>query len=119
MLIDVLQTDFYFTDERGALTQLIHSGYCQINIITSKQGAIRGGHYHRLNREAFYIISGRLELVARNAGITEHKVFGPGDFFGIGPNISHEFSFLKDTLLVSMYDRGVELTDGTKDIIAG
>lgn len=117
MLIDILQADFHFEDDRGALTQLIHNGYRQINVIISKKGVQRGSHYHHLNKEAFYVVSGQTELIARKAGEIERRVFGPGAFFGIKSDISHDFSFLEDTVLVSMYDRGVELSDGTKDII--
>lgn len=116
MLIDFFQTDFNFEDERGTLTQLIHTGYQQINVITSKKGVQRGGHYHRLNREAFYIVAGRVELTAKQGEMTEQHIFEQGEFFGIGPNVSHEFLFLENTVLVSMYDHGVEMSDGTKDI---
>ena len=36
----------------------------------------------------------------------------------ITPFIKHRFNFLEDTLMVSMYDKGVELEDGGKDIYA-
>jgi quercetin dioxygenase-like cupin family protein len=117
MLIQILSTDFHFEDERGTLTQLVHEGYKQVNVISTRKGVQRGGHYHRHNREAFYVVEGQVELTARKDGNSESRVFGPGDFFGIGPDVSHDFSFIEDTVLVSMYDRGVELPDGTKDII--
>ncbi len=119
MLIQILSADFHFEDERGTLTQLIHDGYKQINVISTRKGVQRGGHYHRINREAFYILEGQLEFTARKNGISESRVFGSGEFFGIGPDVSHDFLFLEDTILVSMYDRGVEMADGTKDIIVG
>lgn len=119
MLIQVLSTDFHFKDERGTLTQLVHDGYKQVNVISTRKGVQRGGHYHRLNSEAFYVLEGRVELTARKDGERESRVFGTGDFFGIGPDVSHDFLFLEDTVLVSMYDQGVELSDGTKDIIVG
>ena len=57
-----LKTEFHFEDERGTIDQLIHEGYAQINVITSKKGVFRGGHYHKENEEAFYLISGKLEV---------------------------------------------------------
>ena len=93
-----LSCDFSFHDERGSLTQLVHGGYGQVNVITSKKGALRGGHYHKLNEEAFYIVSGSLELTVNGATYS----FRQGDFF--------------DTVLVSRYSRGVVLEDGSKDI---
>ena len=111
-MLKILKTDFVFTDERGNITQLIHEGYSQINVITSKGGVRRGGHYHKSNNEAFYIIEGELEIEVNG----EKKVFSSGDFFGIEKNDMHSFYFIKDTILVSMYSDGVELSDGTKDI---
>ncbi len=111
-MLKTIKTDFHFTDERGSIVQLIHQGYRQINVITSKKGVVRGGHYHKQNEEAFYIISGELEVTVNN----EILRFRTGDFFGIEANDMHSFVFLEDTILVSMYSSGVELDDGTKDI---
>lgn len=105
-------TDFHFEDERGTIVQLVHEGYAQINVITSKQGVFRGGHFHKENEEAFYIVSGKLNVTVNG----ETAVFAAGDFFGIEANDMHSFDFLEDTTLVSMYSKGVEKADGTKDI---
>ncbi len=107
-----IEPDFRFSDSRGELVQLIHQGYRQINVITSKKGVVRGGHYHKANSEAFYIVSGKLELTVDG----EPSRFQTGDFFGIEPYDKHSFFFLEDTILVSMYSGGVELEDGGKDI---
>lgn len=107
-----IKTDFFFEDDRGTITQLIHEGYSQINVITSKAGVFRGGHYHKCNDEAFYIVSGELDIEVN--GVTER--FKSGDFFGIEANDMHSFHFLKDTTLVSMYSDCVELPNGSKDI---
>ena len=107
-----IKEDFRFADNRGCLVQLIHDGYQQINVITSKKGVTRGGHYHKENKEAFYIISGQLVVTVNG---TSHR-FKAGGFFGIEENDLHSFFFEKDTVLVSMYSKGVERQDGTKDI---
>jgi len=119
MLIEVIQPDFSFQDERGSLTQLVRKGFNQVNVIESKAGALRGGHYHRINREAFYIISGAVKLSLHKDGMEETVRFVAGDMFAIPPMVSHEFVFLEDTLLVSLYDKGVELENGDKDIVKG
>lgn len=116
MLVDIIKPDFLFEDNRGSLVQLVHDNFKQFNIIKSKKGVIRGDHYHKLNREAFYIISGKLELVLEKDGETEGHIFGAGDMFVIKPYIMHSFYFIQDTVLASMYDLGVELEDGKKDI---
>lgn len=111
-MLKIIKTDFRFVDDRGTIEQLIHDGYKQINVITSKKGVVRGGHYHKENDEAFYIISGELNLDVNG----ESYHFSAGDFFGIEPYDMHSFEFLADTVLVSMYSNGVEKADGTKDI---
>ena len=113
-MLKTIKTDFDFSDDRGTIVQLIHKGYSQINVITSKKGVVRGGHYHERNEEAFYIVSGELTVTVN--GETAH--FKARDFFGIEAYDMHSFNFLEDTVLVSMYSYGVELEDGTKDIFS-
>ena len=115
-LIKVIRPDFIHNDDRGSLTQLVREGYSQINVITSKAGCFRGGHYHKINKEAFYIISGMLKLTVRKDEDVEKYTFQNGDMFVIPPLISHDFDFISDTILVSMYDKGVELKNGEMDI---
>lgn len=111
-MVHILKTDFNFGDDRGTITQLVHSGYKQVNVISSKKGVVRGGHYHKQNKEAFYIVYGALSVTVEDE--TYH--FKTGDFFGIDEYDMHSFVFEEETLLVSMYSDGVELPDGTKDI---
>lgn len=115
MLIERLKPDFSHEDDRGTLTQLIRRGYSQINVITSKGGVFRGGHYHELNTEAFYIVSGRCRVTARKDGETHTEEFSAGDFFRVGPYVTHDFDYLEDSVLVTMYSLGVELDDGKMD----
>mgnify|MGYP000044883371 CR=1 FL=1 len=118
MLIKFLTPDFVFEDDRGGLVQLVHSGYKQVNVIHSKAGAIRGNHYHKCNKEAFYVIKGTflLKLSTLQGDISESYSMKEGTFFEIPENITHSFEFMEDTLLVSMYQNGVVNSDGTKDI---
>ncbi len=115
MLIERLTPDFIHNDDRGTLTQLIRRGYSQVNVITSKGGVIRGGHYHELNTEAFYIVSGRCLVTARKDGDKETAEFKAGDFFRVGPYVTHDFEYLEDSVLVTMYSLGVELGGDRKD----
>ena len=116
MLVEIIQPDFQFDDDRGSLVQLIRDGYKQVNVITSTKNVERGNHYHKENIEAFYIISGKFELKLKKDNIEETYVFSEGDMFRIQPYVIHSFYYLEDTTLVSMYSKGVEKDDGTKDI---
>ena len=112
----ILQTEFEFADDRGKLTQLVHEGYQQINVLFSKQGVTRGSHFHRICREAFYVLSGSVEFTLKTAAAEETVVFRADDFFAIEPGVSHSLFFPEDCLMVQLYDRPVELPDGGKDI---
>lgn len=111
-MLKKIEVDFEFKDDRGTLVQLIHKGYKQINVIKSNKGVVRGNHYHKINKEAFYIVYGSTEVIVNDI----KYFFSAGDFFEIEPFDMHSFDFLEDTVLVSMYSQGVELDDGKKDI---
>ena len=115
-LVQILQTEFEFADDRGKLTQLVHEGYQQVNVLISKRGVTRGSHFHRICREAFYVLSGSTEFTLKTAEAEETVVFHPGDFFAIEPGVSHSLYFPEDCVMVQMYDRPVEQPDGGKDI---
>ena len=118
-LYDRKQVDFSFADARGTLTQLVHGGYQQVNVLFTKQGVLRGGHYHKVCGEAFFVISGSVEVTLKKPGEaeTETVLFRQNDFFAIRPGVVHSMSFPEDCLMVQMYDVPVESDDGTKDII--
>lgn len=116
MLIEILSPDFKFSDERGCLTQLVHQGYNQFNIIFSKKDVVRGNHYHKENREVFFVITGSFKVIAEKDGQKEEYTFKASDMFLIPPYVMHSFYYIEDTWLASMYDIGVEHSDGSKDI---
>lgn len=118
MLIKFIKPDFNFQDERGSLTQLVNKGWNQVNYITSVKGSFRGNHYHTINQEAFFVISGAFKLSLEHKITKETAKYDikAGDFFVIFPNVIHSFDYTDDTTLISLYDRGVELPNGKKDI---
>lgn len=119
MLVEFIKPDFEFEDARGSLKQLVHEGWKQVNYITSAAGAFRGDHYHLQNKEAFFVISGAFKLILKHRETKEKYVFDikAGDFFIIYPNVNHSFDFTHKTTLIAMYDKGVELPNGQKDIL--
>lgn len=80
-LYEKLNVDFHFSDERGKLVQLIHDGYRQVNILESKRGVVRGGHYHKIAREAFFVLKGSVEVSFQSGEKKEKELFYEGDFF--------------------------------------
>ena len=108
MLIEWMTPDFIFNNENGSLKQLVRDGWRQVNVITSIPGSVRGGHYHKFNREAFYVIKGSFRLT-----LWQDK---KNETFSIPSNVFHSFDYQEETILVSMYSRGVELSETEKDI---
>ena len=115
-MISFLHMDFEFTDERGWLRQLTHDTWKQVYVSQTKAGEFRGKHYHAHNREAFYIISGEIEIFLEKDGEQRHLTVKNNDFFAIEPGTVHTFTFNQDTLMVIMYDKGIEEANGIKDI---
>lgn len=116
-LIEFISHEFIHCDDRGKLVQLVSGNeWSQINYIKSKANAFRGGHYHKINRELFYVIDGEfiLSLDLRST-ILKYKMVA-GDMFVISPLVYHSFHFISPTDLITMYDKGVELKDGKMDI---
>ena len=118
MLYQPLNPDFTFADNRGTLTQLVHTGYTQINVVTSKAGTLRGNHYHKRSTEAFYVISGTVEVTLTREDKEEKAAFQRGSFFLIEPYTAHALFYPEDTVLIALYDIPIELENGEKDIIS-
>jgi dTDP-4-dehydrorhamnose 3,5-epimerase-like enzyme len=116
-MVEILCPDFEHIDDRGKLTQLCRDGYKQINVVESKAGSFRGGHYHKLNHETFFVVKGEFELTAQKDGKSEIYRFKEGDMFSVPPYVIHEFFYISDTILIGLYDRGVELENGEMDIL--
>ena len=115
-MLEILKPDFNFADDRGTLLQLFHGEIAQVNYVESNPSSVRGGHYHKLNKETFYIISGKVDVTVRKDGKEEHYTFTKGDMFSISKNTVHYFDYKEFSTLIIVYDKGVELPDGTKDI---
>jgi|UPI000363FF17 quercetin dioxygenase-like cupin family protein len=115
-LIKRRKIDFSFEDERGYLKQISHENYGQVNVLFTKRGVKRGNHYHKVSTEYFFVISGSVNITVKQGEVIETEVFTSGDFFEISPNIIHSMDFIEDCIMVAMYDKCVEKSDGTKDI---
>ncbi len=115
-MLKILKPDFEFIDDRGSLLQLLHGELAQINYVESNPSSLRGGHYHKLNKESFFIIDGEVDVTVKKDGKEEKYSFKKGALFSIEKNVIHSFDYKKKTSLIVAYDKGVELPDGTKDI---
>ena len=115
-LFNTREVDFQYRDVRGSLTQLIHNGFAQVNVLESKAGTKRGAHFHKVSVEAFYLIIGSVEVEFIGKEYKEKVIFKQGDFFEIHPYVLHNMFFPEYCLMIQLYDKPVENEDGTKDI---
>lgn len=115
-LIKKMEIEFCHKDERGELLQLISQGYNQINVLKSNKGAERGEHYHKENKEAFYVVEGSVIVKAEKGAKVEKRVFETGDFFIVPPMVKHSFLYPENNVCIQLYDKGVILEGGRKDI---
>jgi dTDP-4-dehydrorhamnose 3,5-epimerase-like enzyme len=115
-MINRVEMDALFQDDRGSLVQLVHGGFEQVNVLITRQGVTRGGHYHKIACERFYIVSGSVVLSALKDGTSAVFEFGTGDYFEVEPLTVHSMFFPEDTVMVVLYDKCVVLADGCKDI---
>lgn len=115
-LYERLAVDFEHEDVRGKLSQLVHGGFSQVNVLETRAGVRRGGHYHRVSTEAFFVVCGSVEVALKNESGEQTEIFCKGDFFMLRPFTVHGMYFPEDCVMVVLYDVPVEAADGGRDI---
>jgi glucose-1-phosphate thymidylyltransferase len=99
-----------FEDERGWLTEIARTGGLpkpirQTNVSFSRQGTIRGLHYHERGQDDLFVcLQGRARIVAldRETGEAFSEDIGEGNFGAVyvPGNLAHGFEALTDVLML-------------------
>jgi dTDP-glucose pyrophosphorylase/dTDP-4-dehydrorhamnose 3,5-epimerase-like enzyme len=99
-----------FDDERGWLTEIARTGALpkpirQTNVSFSRQGTIRGLHYHERGQDDLFVcLQGRARIVAldRETGQTFSEDIGDDNFSAVyvPGNLAHGFEALTDVLML-------------------
>jgi glucose-1-phosphate thymidylyltransferase len=99
-----------FEDERGWLTEIARTGGLpkpirQTNVSFSRQGTIRGLHYHERGQDDLFVcLQGRARIVAldRETGEAFSEDIGDGNFAAVyvPGNLAHGFEALTDVLML-------------------
>lgn len=97
-------------DERGKIyNKLFETPLKELAVFTRKKGAVSGKHYHKgirssKNPERFFLISGKMELYARdlNTGEELTEKIQPVTEIQISPNIYHELRALTDSIFLEL-----------------
>ncbi|MDX6387891.1 MAG: glucose-phosphate thymidylyltransferase [Gaiellaceae bacterium] len=99
-----------FEDSRGWLTEIARTGSLpkpirQTNVSFSRQGTIRGLHYHERGQDDLFVcLQGRARVVAldRETGEAFSEEIGEGNFAAVyvPGNLAHGFEALTDVLML-------------------
>jgi quercetin dioxygenase-like cupin family protein len=95
---------FSFVDSRGKIVGLSNKlAFLQMNMCETAKGSIRGNHYHRIAKELFYIMYGRIRatLVRQNEFKREFNIY-PGDILQVEPLCIHAFEALEDSCWINV-----------------
>jgi dTDP-4-dehydrorhamnose 3,5-epimerase-like enzyme len=103
---------FNHQDQRGIIQGIINFGtWEEINYITSVEGAVRGGHYHKYTKEAFLVLKGKIKIVTRNLGCSQsdldEDVVKKGDVFIIDPYVIHTFYTIEDAAWINILSQRI------------
>lgn len=106
------------SDGRGEITDiLVGESVDGVSLITARKGAVRGNHYHEVTEQYLYMLSGRLEWVARSPGHeTERVVMEAGDIVHTPPGEHHALRALEDCAFLALSRgprRGANFEDDT------
>lgn len=98
-----------FKDARGWIRDIFvgrPQEHC--TIIFSKQGAVRGNHYHKKTTQETYVVSGQMLILSQKVG--GHKIYEyllkAGDLMTHKPMEMHTMIAKKDTVFLA-FARGV------------
>lgn len=112
-MIEILPPYMSFSDDRGSITGIINRGeWREFNLVTSRAGSKRGGHYHRETKELFIILEGRVDVslikVSADGFATGEEAsysFKKGDAFIIAPFVCHSFSAAEDAVWINVLSK--------------
>lgn len=114
----IVKPYFHHQDARGSIAGIINSGkWEEINFITSEKDAIRGGHYHKVTEELFFIFKGIIKVTfekivdGKKTGEQEFHHFSGGDIFIVYPNVCHTFEILEDSSWINVLSKRIDKTD--------
>lgn len=99
---------FEFEDRRGILREVIRrDNYRQLNEVRRHKGQNHGLHYHKINEELFYIISGKVKVEIINVETKEKTEFIAKETEGfiVEPYEVHNFIYLEDTIFIVLHSR--------------
>ena len=108
--LEVQHLEPVFEDERGSIYDLLdHDMISHIGMISSKQGSVRGNHYHKTAKQITYLLEGQMELFTKDVQDDQAEVqsvrLRKGDIISIPPYTIHTLKALKDSVFLIFTDK--------------
>lgn len=100
----VEQRPINFEDERGTIRDIfVHDPKDSCTVIFSRQGSVRGNHYHKVSTQYTYVVSGRLTILSQIVGsdVVEEHVVNPGEVATHVPMEAHALIADEDTVFLA------------------
>ena len=98
-----------FSDERGAITDILSGEMHNIGIITQKKGAIRGNHYHKDQAQYTYVLKGKIEMTTKDLREKDPKpvttIITEGDLITHPAMVAHAYKALEDSVFLAITTR--------------
>lgn len=114
-MIKFFESYFKHKDKRGSILGIINQGnWEEINLIKSKKGSSRGGHFHKYTRELFYILKGKIEIkiqeIKNKELVGEQKTINvnSNEIFLIEPNHIHTFKVIEDAEWINILSKKID-----------
>lgn len=98
----VLKITPSYSDERGEILDVLRNEKVDYTtIITTKAGAVRGNHFHKLTFQWLYVLEGRLRVRAQEGSKPiEEAILERGDLLVNTPLEAHAFEALQDSIML-------------------
>ena len=89
-------------DDRGTITDLLVDEPIEhVTLITSRQGAVRGNHYHKETTQWLYILEGRVQLLTQMPeSPVQETVLEKGELIVNRPLERHAMLALEDSVIL-------------------
>lgn len=76
----------------------------QVHRIKFKRGGVCSLHYHKARYNAFYVISGRLDVLhVHGLGVDQRDMLQPGQLSVVPPEVLHRFEAVTDGEALEIY----------------
>ena len=102
--VTVKKVKSVFQDARGKIFDLVEDAVNHVGLITSCAGSVRGNHYHKRSTQYTYMISGKIQLVTKDARAKNTRVkkvmMTAGDVAIIPPWTIHTYRAIANSAFI-------------------